>query len=152
MLVNLPLGKAAEELRDYILWVGEQHRKPPAVREGLMRWVEAWQHNFNANRPAAEIVVDAMARYILHLRSQGASSRTLSEVYSDLNAAGALVMMYHLPDGKSTERILRDFDGPPWTLEYARKFSDSSDAIARYGRNLEGFGRFLHQSGLLPSP
>jgi hypothetical protein len=149
MLVNLPLERAAEELRDYILWIREQHRKPPAVREGLMTWVENWQHDFNANRPAAEIVVDAMARYMLHLRSQGASSRKLSEVYSDLNAAGALVMMYEPLDGKSAERILRGLDGSPWTLEYARKFTDSSGAIARYRRNLEGFGRFLHQSGLL---
>lgn len=122
---------------------------PPAVREGLITWVKDWQQDFSANQPAAEIIVDAMARYTLHLKSQGASSRKLSEVYTDLNAAGMLVMMYDVPKGKNAERILSWFDGPPWIREFERKFSDSSSAIARYERNLEGFGRFLQQSGLL---
>jgi hypothetical protein len=90
-----------------------------------------------------------MARYTLHLKSQGASSRKLSGVYDDLNAAGMLVMMYDAPTGKNAERILSHFGAPPWDLEFERKFSDSSSAIARYERNLEGFARFLQQSGLL---
>lgn len=149
MLVDVPLGKAAEDLKGYILWIGRQHSMPPAVREGLITWVKDWQQDFSANQPAAEIIVDAMARYTLHLKSQGASSRKLSEVYTDLNAAGMLVMMYDVPKGKNAERILSWFDGPPWIREFERKFSDSSSAIARYERNLEGFGRFLQQSGLL---
>ncbi len=149
MLVDVPLGKAAEDLKDYILWIGRQHSKPPAVREGLIHWVKDWQQDFSANRPAAEIIVDAMARYTLHLKSQGASPRKLSEVYDDLNSAGMLVMMYDAPKGKNAERILSRFDGPPLTFVFERKFSDSSRAIARYEKNLEGFGRFLHQSGLL---
>jgi hypothetical protein len=60
-----------------------------------------------------------------------------------------LIMMYEAPKGKNTERILSRFDGPPWIREFERKFSDSSSAIARYERNLVGFGRFLQQSGLL---
>ena len=149
MLVDVPLGKAVEDLKDYILWIGRQHSEPPAVREGLITWVKYWQQDFRANLPAAEIIVDAMARYTLHLKSQGASPRKLSEVYDDLNAAGMLVMMYDAPKGKNAERILSRFNGPPWTREFERKFSDSSSAIARYERNLKGFGRFLQQSGLL---
>jgi hypothetical protein len=126
------------------------HSKPPAVREGLVSWVKDWQQDFNANRQAAEIIVDAMARYTLHLKSQGASSRKLSGVYDDLNAAGMLVMMYDAPEGKDAERILSRFDVPPWDLEFERKFSDSTSALARYERSLEGFARFLRQSGLLP--
>jgi len=149
MLVDVPLGKAAENLEDYILWIGRQHSKPPAVSECLISWAKDWQQDFDANELATEIIVDAMARYTLHLKSQGASSRKLSEVYDDLNAAGMLVMMYDAPKGKNAERILGRFDGPPWIREFERKFSDSSSAIARYKRNLDGFGRFLQQSGLL---
>ncbi len=149
MLVDVPLGKAVEDLKDYILWIGRQQSESPAVREGLITWAKEWQQDFRANLPAAEIIVDAMARYTLHLKSQGASPRKLSEVYDDLDAAGMLVMMYDAPKGKNAERILSRFDGPPWILEFERKFSDSSSAIARYERNLEGFGRFLQQSGLL---
>lgn len=149
MLGGVPLGEAAAHLQDYILWIGRQHSKPPAVREGLITWVKDWQQDFGANRPAAEIVVDAMAQYTLHLKSQGASPRRLSEVYDDLNSAGMLVMMYDAPKGKNAERILELFAGPPWIFAFERKFTDSSSAIARYERNLEGFGRFLQQSGLL---
>ena len=149
MLVNVPLGKAVEDLKDYILWVGRQHSEPPAVREGLITWVKYWQQDFRANLPAAEIIVDAMARYTLRLKSQGSSPRKLSEVYDDLNAAGMLVMMYDAPKGKNAERILSRFNGPPWIHEFERKFSCSSSAIARYERNLRGFHRFLQQSGRL---
>jgi hypothetical protein len=150
MLVDVTLEEAAEALKDYILWVRRTNSDPPPVREGLMTWVEDWQQDFNANRQAAAIIVDAMARYTLHLKSQGVSPRKLSGVYDDLNAAGMLVMMYDAPKGKNAERILSHFDAPPWSFEFKRKFSDSSRAIARYQRNLEGFARFLQQSGLLP--
>jgi len=81
-----------------------------------MTWIKDWQQDFGANRPAAEIIVDAMARYTLHLKSQGASPRRLSEVYDDLNSAGFLVMMYDAPKGKNAERILSRFDGPLGSL------------------------------------
>ncbi len=150
MLVDVPLEKAAEDLKDDILWLGSKPAEPPAVQEGLIAWVEYWQADFKANRQAAEIIVEAMARYTLQLKAQGASPRKLSGVYDDLNAAGMLVMMYDAPKGKNAERILSHFDTPPWRFEFARKFSDSANAIARYERNLNGFARFLHQSGLLP--
>ena len=117
----------------------------------LRFWGKDWQQDFNADRHAAEIIVDAMARYTLHLKSQGASPRKLSGVYDDLNSAGMLVMMHDAPEGKDTKRILSDFDTPPWSFQFERKFSDSTSAIARYERNLEGFARFLQQSGLLPN-
>ena len=84
-------------------------------------WAKDWQQDFRANLPAAEIIVDAMARYTLHLKSQGASPRKLSEVYDDLNAAGMLVVMYDAPKGKNAERILSRFDGPPWVREFEGK-------------------------------
>jgi hypothetical protein len=150
MLVDIPLEKAAEDLKDWVFWLRKQPAEPPAVQEGLIAWVEDWQADFKANRQAAEIIVEAMARYTLQLKAQGASPRTLSGVYDDLNAAGMLVIMYDAPKGKNAERILSHFDPPPWRLEFARKFSDSSNTIARYARNLKGFARFLHQSDLLP--
>ena len=116
MPVDVPLGKAAEDLNDCIFWIGTQHSKPPAIRAGLMTWAKDWQQDFSANRSAAEIIVDAMAQYTLHLKSQGASPRKLSEVYADLNSAGMLVMMYDAPKGKNAERILSRFDGPPGSL------------------------------------
>ncbi len=150
MLVDVPLEQAAEDLKEHILWLGKQQSEPPAVREGLISWVEYWREDFDANRPAAKIIVDAMARYTLHLKAQGASPRKLSGVYDDLNSAGMLVMMYDAPKGKNAERILSHFSFPPWSLEYKRKFSDSANAIARYEKNLEGFAQFLRHSGLLP--
>lgn len=113
MLVDVPLEEAVEDLKNYILWIEKMNSKPPAVREGLISWVKDWQGDFNANRQATEIIVDAMARYTIHLKSQGASSRKLSGVYDDLNSAGMLVMMYDAPKGKNTERILSLFDAPP---------------------------------------
>ena len=116
MLVDVPLEQAAEDLKDAILWLRKQPTEPPAVQEGLISWVKDWQADFNANRQAAEIIVEAMARYTLQLKAQGASPRTLSGVYDDLNAAGMLVMMYDAPKGKNSERILSHFDTPPWPL------------------------------------
>ena len=84
-----------------------------------------------------------MARYILYLQSEGKSPRILSGVYSDLQAAGMLVMSYDYPQEGTASEILDFFSFPPWTIEFKRKFSDSSNAIARYERNLEGFANFL---------
>ncbi len=150
MLVDVLFDEAVEDLKEYIISIEKENSEPPAVREGLIEWVKAWHEDFDANRKAAEIIVDAMARYTIHLKSQGASPRKMSAVYDDLNAAGMLVMMYDAPKGKSTERILSHFYFPPWNLEFRRKFSDSPNVIARYERNLEGFSRFLQDSGMLP--
>ena len=84
-----------------------------------------------------------MARYILHLRSEGKSPGAISSVYSDLQAAGILVINYDYPKGKKAAKVLELFSDPPGTIEFERKFSDSPNAIARYKRNLNGFARFL---------
>ncbi len=91
-----------------------------------------------------------MARYTLHLKSQGASRRKLSGVYDDLYAAGMLVMMYDAPNGTDMNNILSHFCDPPWESEYQRKFSDSPSAVKRYMGTLEGFSRFLPEAGMLP--
>jgi hypothetical protein len=150
ILVDVPFEEAVEDLKEYIISIRQEPSEPPAAREGLMGWVKAWQEDFDANKKAAEIIVDAMARYTIYLKSQGASPRKMSGVYSDLNAAGILVMMYDAPKGRSAEKILHHFSFPPWNVEFKRKFSDSPNAIARYEKNLEGFSRFLQESGMLP--
>jgi hypothetical protein len=119
----------------------------PAEREGLSGWVEDWRHDHNASPRVANAIVDAMARYLIHLRTRGVSPRTLSSVCSDLNAAGSLVLMYDAPKGK---RVVEHFAQPPWEFEFTRKFSDRPNLVARYRRSLEGFARFLRASGELP--
>jgi hypothetical protein len=150
ILVDVPFEEAAEDLKEYIISIRQEPSEPPAAREGMMGWVKAWQEDFDANKKAAEIIVDAMARYTIYLKSRGASPRKMSGVYNDLNAAGILVMTYDAPKSRSAEKILRHFYFPPWDLEFKRKFSDSLNAMARYQKSLEGFSRFLQESGMLP--
>ena len=120
---------------------------PPAEREGLAGWEEDWRHDHGASPRVTKVIIDAMARYLSHLRTQGSSPRTLSSVCADLNAAGHLVLMYDAPRGN---RILVYFDEPPWEFEFRRKFTDTPTLVARYRRNLEGFAHFLRESGELP--
>ena len=149
LLVDVPLEEAGAALKEGISAIRKESSDPPAVREGLMGWVRDWQHDFGADQRAAEVIVDAMARYTLHLKSQGASRRKLSGVYDDLNTAGMLVMMYDAPKGSDTKNILGHFCDPPWESKYQRKFSDSPSAVKRYRRALEGFSRFLQDAGIL---
>ena len=150
MLVDTPFDEAVKYLKNYILSIHKQISESPTVREGLIDWVEDWYADYDISRNTSRIVVDAMARYTLYLKSQGASTRSLSGVYSDLDAAGMLVMAYDSPKGKISEKILSNFCYPPWTIEFKRKFSDSPRAIKRYKKNLEGFANFLQESGILP--
>jgi len=150
ILVDLPFEEAAEDLKECLISIRQESSEPPAVREGLRGWVNAWQDDFGAHKKAAEIIVDAMARYTIYLKSQGASPHKMSGVYNDLNAAGILVMTYDAPKSRSAETILRHFSYPPWDVEFKRKFSDSPNAIARYQKSLEGFSCFLQESGMLP--
>jgi hypothetical protein len=150
LLVNVPFDEASEYLKDYVISIRQESSEPPAIREGLMGWVKDWQYDCNANKQAAEIIVDAMARYTLYLKSQGAPSRKMSAVYDDLNAAGMLIMMYDAPKGRNAKKVLGNFYDPPWRYEFSRKFSDSPNAVTRYKRNLKGFSRFLQEMGMLP--
>lgn len=146
LLVGLSLDDAAEQLKELLAALHEEAELPPAKREGLDWWVEKWTEDHDADPQAAEVLVDAMARYTLHLRSNGASPRTLSGIYWDLDAAAMLVFMYDPPKPRN---VLSHFSFPPWEIEFARKFSDSPRLVARYARNLAGFARFLQQSGML---
>ena len=150
MLVDTSFDDAVKYLKEYILSIYKQVSEPPAVREGLIDWVDYWYADYDISHDTSKIVVNAMALYTLHLKSQGASSRALSNIYSDLDAAGMLVMAYDNPKGKNSEKILSNFSYPPWIIEFKRKFSDSPRAIKRYEKNLEGFANFLQKSGLLP--
>jgi hypothetical protein len=147
LLVDLPLDEAAEVVRDCIAEIREESDASPAEHEGLDGWVEAWLQDHGASARVARVMVDAMARYLAHLRASGSSRRALSAVRSDLNAAGHLVLMYDAPKGN---RILAHFDGPPWEFEFKCKFTDSPALVARYRRSLEGFARFLGKSGEVP--
>jgi hypothetical protein len=147
LLVDLALEEAAEVLRDCIAEIREENDGTPAEREGLSGWVEDWCQDHGARPRVARVIVDAMSRYLAHLRASGSSPRTLSGIRSDLNAAGHLVLMYDAPKGN---RILEHFDGPPRTFEFERKFTDRPALVARYRRSLDGFARFLRKSGDLP--
>jgi hypothetical protein len=144
LLVDLPIDKATEYVRDCIEDIRMESTASPVEREGLVDWVEDWRHDHGARPRVSNVIVDAMARYLLHLRAQGESPRKLSGIRADLNAAGHLVVMYADPRGK---RILEHFDSPPWEFEFRRKFTDRPSSVARYNRNLEGFARFLRESG-----
>jgi len=147
VLVDLPLDEAAEVVKDCIAEIHEEHGASPAEREGLDGWVDDWREDHSAAPCVTKVIVDAMARYLAHLRAQGSSPRTLSGIRSDLNAAGHLVLIYDDPKGN---RILTNFDGPPWEFEFKRKFTDSTALVERYRRSLEGFAHFLRERGELP--
>ena len=147
MLVNRSFDEAVRDLQDRIVNIREESVELPIVRSGLSDWAEEWQQGYGIDKHIANIIVETMARYLFHLRSEGKSQRTLSGVYSDLQAAGILVIMYDYPKGKKKAEILDLFSDPPWTKEFTRRFSDSPGAIARYERNLKGFARFLKTFG-----
>lgn len=140
VLVGLPFDEAADAVRDCIAEIREECDTSPAEREGLDRWVDDWRQDHGASPRAARVIVDAMARYLAHLRASGRSPRALSAVRSDLNAAGHLVLMYDAPKGNGA---LTHFDEPPWAFEFRRKFTDNPTLVARYRHSLEGFARFL---------
>ncbi len=143
ILVGISLDEAVDELQDYIVSIRDECTKSPIVRAGLSSLLNNWHEDYDISKDIVNIIVDAMARYILYLRSEGKSPRTLSGVYSDLQAAGMLVISYDYPMGGTEAEILDLFSIPPWTYEFKRKFSDSPNGIARYERHLEGFARFL---------
>lgn len=146
MLVGFELDEAEGELKDLIEDLRLPEANTPAQREGLDGWAEEWRSEYRADRKACELLVDAMARYTLHLKEKGASPRKMSGVYSDLNAAGLLVMMYGTPKGA---KVFTEFSSAPYTYEYERKFSDAPRAMARYESTLKGFAAFLREGGMI---
>jgi hypothetical protein len=147
MLDGAALDEAADLLRELVEDLRQPEPEAPAEREGLTEWAETWAHDYDADPRACRILVDAMARYTLHLKEQGASPRKMSGVYSDLDAAGLLVMMYEAPRGKT---VLEHFGRAPHLYEFGSKFSDAPRAVARYEATLGGFSAFLREAGLLP--
>ena len=144
LLTGSSFDEAVDDLEDYIVDIRKESLETPIIRTGLSGWVDHWYEDYDISKDITNIIVDAMARYVLYLRSEGKSPRTLSGVYSDLQSAGMLVMSYDDPEeGTTSSEILDLFSSPPWTIEFKRKFSDSPNAIARYERNLEGFARFI---------
>jgi hypothetical protein len=119
--------------------------RTPAQREGLLEWARSWQRSFDASPKACEILLDAMARFTLHLKEQGASPRKMADVYSDLNAAGWLIM----GDSPRGKRVLASVVCGPSEYEYRRKFTDSPTAWKRFRKNWEAWAAFLRDSGCL---
>lgn len=146
MLVGLSEETAAQALKALVEDLRAQEELSPAEREGLLRWGANWRDDFNADEKACEILVDAMARFTMHLKARGASPRTMSGVYGDLNAAGFLVMCYDAPKGKD---VLDSFGCGPCEHEFRRKISDSPRALARFRSTWKAFGTYLRDSGML---
>ena len=146
--MDLALEEAGETLRDCLAEIREDNNATPAEREGLTGWVEDWHQQYRASRRVTKVIVDAMARYLAHLRAIGTSPRTLAGVCSDLNAAGHLVLMYRT---LKNNRILEHFETPPHNYEFERKFTDRPAFVARYHRNLDGFARFLREDEKRPN-
>jgi hypothetical protein len=140
MLFDLPVDEAVAVLVDAIERLRLPQPEGAAEREGLDSWARRWTRDHRADSKAAETLAEAMARYTLHLKDEGASPRRMVEIYSDLDAAAQLVLMYDAPKGR---KVLAEFDAVPHTYEYRRKFSDSPYAIARYEATLKGFASFL---------
>jgi hypothetical protein len=146
VLVGLSEDDAAQALRELIEDLRTQDEVSPAKREGMLGWCDNWQDDFNADAKACEILVDAMARFMMHLKARGTSPRSMSAIREELNAAGFLVMCCDAPKGKS---VLRAIDYGPSHCEYRRKFSDSPRAWVRFHSTWKAFSTFLRESGLV---
>jgi len=145
-LVDRSEEVAAEKLKALVEDLRSPEVRSPAQREGLLGWCGSWRHDFNADARACEILVDAMARFTMHLKERGTSPRSMSGVYGDLNAAGFLVMCCDAPKGKD---VLRSFRSGPSEHDFRRKISDSPRAVVRFRSTWEAFGAFLRDSGIL---
>ena len=146
ILAGSSFDEGLSGLRDQITYMRREDLEPAIVQVGLSGLADEWAGSYHIDRNITTLIVDAMSRYLLHLRSQGKSTRTLSGVHLDLQAAGILVIKYDYPRDKNAAEILDLFSSPPWTIEFKRIFSDSPNAITRYKRNLKGFARFLEES------
>lgn len=72
----------------------------------------------------------------------------LTGVSTGLNAAGQLVVTYGMLEAN---RIMEQFAAPPYRFEFERAVTDRPALVACYGRNLDGFARFLRERGELPN-
>ena len=78
-LIGLSEAEAAQELMAAVedLRTGDGS---PAEQEGLLGWGDNWRHDFKADPKACEVLVDAMARFMLQLKAAGSSPRTVSQI------------------------------------------------------------------------
>lgn len=143
LLVDLSEAQAAQDLKELVGDLRTQAQLSPAEQEGLVGWCDNWRADFRADGRACEILVDSMARFLMHLKAGGASPRRSSVVRTDLNAAGLLVMCCDAPKGKA---VLDCFAGGPPEYEFRRKISDSSKALERFRSTWNGFASFLRDS------
>ena len=120
---------------------------PQEAGPDLGHWAQDWISDHDAPRKSAERLANVMASYLQHLEQHGTSPRKMSGICSDLQAASMLVFRYERPN---TTRVLLSFQyGAPHEIEFRRKFTDSSNQVRRYTRNLEAFEQFLLDQGLL---
>ncbi len=144
-LVKTPFDEAVGELRDCLKWMIHQSHEPPMIQVGLAHWMDEWSRSYLANKNITYSIVDAMARYIMHLRAEGKSSRKISEVLHDLQIAGILVLEHNAP-GKKKHFSLLDLFATPNSLDFMIEFTYSPSALERYESNLRGFVDFLENS------
>jgi hypothetical protein len=144
LLVGLSFEQALADLTQTIENLLRADTGLSAERQGMMVWARYWQSEIGADKEATEALVDAMSCYTWHLKSEGASPRSMSAKYDDLNALGYLVLAYEAPSGRDVLNHLSS-----WSYEYKRKFSDSATIVARYQRTVDDFRRFLTQKKLV---
>jgi hypothetical protein len=141
-LIGLSVDDAAQTLKEVVQDLRTTDLSTPAEREGLLGWRDDWRADFNADPKACELLVDAMARFMLHLKAGGSSPRALAQVRRELNAAGFLVMCCDAPQGRS---VLRSIAAGPNQYEYRRKFTDSPAAWERFSSTWAAFAAFLRE-------
>lgn len=145
-LVGLSEDEAAEEVREAIEDLRDDEGRTPAEIVRIDDWAEYWHDGLGGNAKACDIMVDAMARYVIHLKERGTSPRTISRILGDLDAAGMLVTMYEAPKAK---KVLSCFGtGLAPTFEYGRKFSESPRAVARFESTWDAFSAWLEAEQL----
>ncbi len=143
MLERTPFDEAVSKLVSRLERMRNKSAEAPINQLGLSYWVEDWSSDYSIKKDNIYLVVDAMARYLLHLRAEGKSSRKISEVMNDLQIAGLFLTKYEAPRKAKRFNLPDVFDFPPNTTEFKRVFIDSDNALDRYESNLRGFVNFL---------
>ncbi|GAB6059126.1 hypothetical protein [Desulfonatronum parangueonense] len=145
-LVRTPFDEACHALRNSLERMRKKPAEPPVIQVGISFWVDNWSSDYSINKDVTYLIVDAMARYILHLRAEGKSTRVISEVLSDLQIAGLFLVKYEAPKQSKHLNLPKLFAFPPNTIEFKRTFNDSPSALDRYESNLKGFVDFLKEN------
>ena len=97
MLLRTSFDEALTALRQTLLGLAPAAGQSPVQQAGMQDWAEDWQRESHVDRVAAETLVDAMARYVLELKAQGMSPRSLNAVYDDLANMAYLIFAYDVP-------------------------------------------------------